>query len=194
MYQMVNYNRLLYLLGDMIAVGKADPERVCSNLRDLWSTLAIVGALMLTLIPFRIAVKCEITDPLFDCASGIIPVNQLHVILSGLSLLGCIAAVAVSTMLYALFGFLSKDGVGEFIQEFPMSIGFPTAFLQVGLVFWILDLFWVALFTHGSQIVLLIVAVFLAAFIGILCVYREMLTFVRRKVTASLREGCPLDP
>jgi hypothetical protein len=186
MFQKLKDMAVLNHLGDMISNGKAEPEDVRGQLRELWASLGVVAALILTLIPFTGSVECKLKDdPFVDCMSGRIPVNEVHVVLSGIALMGSVICVTTSTLLYGMLGILPVGSIAEFIQEFPLALGFPTVSMQVGLWFWILDSLWSAEFTHGSRTVLPISLTLLLTLILCYRLFRRMSSFIREEIQRS---------
>eukprot|EP00929_Paragymnodinium_shiwhaense_P101650 TRINITY_DN64795_c0_g1_i1.p1 TRINITY_DN64795_c0_g1~~TRINITY_DN64795_c0_g1_i1.p1 ORF type:complete len:214 (-),score=13.84 TRINITY_DN64795_c0_g1_i1:367-975(-) len=176
----------LYQLGEMVAAGKAEPDQARGKLRDLWATLGVVSALIVSLVPFTSIATCDVEDSWIDCKSSHIPVNAVHVIASGLAMLGCVISVLMSTLMYALIGLLPEEAVADFLKEFHVCLRIPSHGLQVGVVFWLFDILWIAVFKHGTHLVLPVAAVFSLCIAGVFSVYGTMSSFVQDKLGACL--------
>eukprot|EP00929_Paragymnodinium_shiwhaense_P050502 TRINITY_DN25416_c0_g1_i1.p1 TRINITY_DN25416_c0_g1~~TRINITY_DN25416_c0_g1_i1.p1 ORF type:complete len:242 (-),score=4.72 TRINITY_DN25416_c0_g1_i1:160-885(-) len=180
---------ILYLMGAMVAAGKARPEEVQAKLCALWATLGVVSALILSLVPFREPAKCELKNGWLDC--GRLPVNEVHVLCNGLSMLGCIVSVLVSTLMYAMMSLLPQDAVAAFVKDFNRCLSIPTHGLKLGLVFWLVDNLWEALFKHGPAAVLPVAAVFALCLGSIFILYWVMWDYVKEKLCACLQSSDP---
>lgn len=180
-------NFKLSLLADMIAAG-VDPTEVAGKLRDLWTTLGIVGALLLTLISFGDELKCPSKpDHWFVCEPA--NINAVHVILSSLAMASAVATIAISTMFYALLGLLPPSSIERFIKQFSRFLAMPSGASQFTIVVWLLDVLWKGLWVHGSTVIVPVAVGFALMAVAFWCLYVSVKGFVKAELTDFLSTG-----
>eukprot|EP00927_Polykrikos_kofoidii_P041057 TRINITY_DN3498_c0_g1_i3.p1 TRINITY_DN3498_c0_g1~~TRINITY_DN3498_c0_g1_i3.p1 ORF type:complete len:189 (+),score=12.97 TRINITY_DN3498_c0_g1_i3:54-620(+) len=176
---------------DLLSNDKIDPDVVVSHLRDVWSTLGVVGALLLTMSTFSKTAGCDVDGDWFDCTSDGHVINVVHVILSWTSTAGCCLSVCFSTLLYVFVGLVSGDRVEGFLRKFHRVIDMPIYAVIVGFAFYVLDLLWTAHFTHGFYVVLPLSCISVLLVIYMLYLYCAMAAYTTYKGIQEERSKGP---
>lgn len=147
---------MFQLMGVLAEMRILDVDTVRQEVQDILSAIAILAALILTMVQVDKPAKQTYKDPWLSCEH--FPCLAVHSFLSVLALALAVLALMSSTTTYVFFTLAGKPKTAKYTHCFPQSFFVPFWSLKLGLFVWLIDMYWLALLTHGARMMLLVAA------------------------------------
>ncbi|CAK0841251.1 unnamed protein product [Prorocentrum cordatum] len=133
---------------------EGDVEKVREEMISAFATVGVVAALVLTMdkMSEKVDEEMDFDGDWLDCDR--IACSEIHVVLSCVSFMCCVHAVAFTTCVVLWLSLTPPKATKDFFYTFPLSMVRPAEAMMVGMAAWALDQMFLAFVRHGTHVMM----------------------------------------
>lgn len=182
------------LLGVLCEKQILETDIVRNEVQQILQAVAILGALILTMVQVVTTAEQTYPDPILNCSKLGETCSFIHSVMSVLALSLAVTAVMSSTTTYVFFTLAGTPKTPKYTHAFPNSFFVPFGALKLGIVAWVFDMYWLAVLAHGTVMMFVLCPLLIASLAFVGYQWHENQRWVNKELGALAGDDAMFDP